>query len=348
LRKTAHKNRERTTNDTSFLETPGAGQPLEANVRALMEPRFAHDFAKVRIHADGEADTLARSQQAHAFAFGNDLYFRDGAYDPSSKKGMYTLAHELTHVVQQSGAVNGSNHAPSQPNDRSELEAATAARDVMMGGSVNVQAGSVGQAQVSRMDEDEEKRIEYVAAMASLPPTMDPPPASIDPLLEPINANPLNPSIPKPPGVPTGGMGTRVGPGYDPFLEQVELETELANAEARVAQEAIKVGTADTIPAAAAEEAAALGTAETIPAAAAGAETTAVAAGAESTALGTLGAGIGAIAAPLLAGLGTLLWSNKTAPRWMDEMNPLNGKPYTSEQEFQDVQREMKRRAAEQ
>jgi hypothetical protein len=144
--------------------------------------------------------------------------------------------------------------------------------------------------------------------------------------------------------VPTTGMGTRAGPGYDPFLKQVELETELANAEARVAQEALKVGTADTIPAAAAEEAAALGTAETIPAAAAGAETTAVAAGAESTALGGIGAGIGAVAAPLLAGLGTLLWSNKTAPRWMDEMNPLNGKPYASEQEFQDVQRELQRR----
>jgi Domain of unknown function (DUF4157) len=345
LKQRTHKNRERTTDHSSFLETPSIGQPLEANVRALMEPRFAHDFAKVRIHADAQADALARSHQAHAFAYGNDLYFRDGAYDPSSRQGMHTLAHELTHVVQQSGAINSNNRASSHPNDRSEIEAETAARDVMMGGSANVQMGSVGQTQVSRMDEEEAKRSELIAAaMSSLPPTMDPPPASIDPLLKPINANPFNPPIPKPPGVPTGGMGTRAGPGYDPFLKQVELETELANAEARVAQEALKVGTADTIPAAAAEEAAALGTAETIPAAAAGAETTAVAAGAESTALGGIGAGIGAVAAPLLAGLGTLLWSNKTAPRWMDEMNPLNGKPYASEQEFQDVQREMQRR----
>ncbi len=329
--------------DQLGFETPRGGQPLEADVRAVMEPRFAHDFSKVRVHADGQADALARSYQAHAFAFGDDLYFRDGAYDPTSHQGIHTLAHELTHVVQQSGAIEEGNRSSGR-HDRSEHEAGVAARDVMMGRGVNVQAGSVSQAQVARIDENEASGPEWMAAMASLPPTMDPPPVSMDPLLEPVNASPLNPPIPRPPGVPTGGMRTRAGPGYDPFLEQVELETELANAEARVAQEALQVGTADTIPAVAAEEAAALGTAETIPAAAAGAETTgAVVAGAESTALGGLGAGIGAIAAPLLAGLGTFLWSNKTAPRWMDEMNPVTGQPYTSELEFQQVQQELHR-----
>ena len=38
-----------------------------------------------------------------AFTVGSDVYFADGRYDPSSVPGRELLAHELTHVMQQSG-----------------------------------------------------------------------------------------------------------------------------------------------------------------------------------------------------------------------------------------------------
>jgi hypothetical protein len=81
----------------------GGGQALDKETRAFMEPRFVHDLREVRVHADGEADSLNRPQDAEAFTTGKDVYFRKGAYDPGSTEGKRLIAHELTHVVQQGG-----------------------------------------------------------------------------------------------------------------------------------------------------------------------------------------------------------------------------------------------------
>lgn len=81
----------------------GSGQPLPARVRGPFERAFGADFAKVRLHADVRADQLSRALQAQAFTTGQDIFFRRGEYDAGSTRGQYTLAHELTHVVQQRG-----------------------------------------------------------------------------------------------------------------------------------------------------------------------------------------------------------------------------------------------------
>src|SRR5215213_9005125 len=36
-----------------------SGQPLDAETRAFMEPRFGHDFSKVRVHTDALAEKSA-------------------------------------------------------------------------------------------------------------------------------------------------------------------------------------------------------------------------------------------------------------------------------------------------
>jgi hypothetical protein len=80
----------------------------------------------VRVHADGEADQVARSVQATAFTHGSDIYFSQGAYAPASASGQHLLAHELTHVVQQqSGASAGSGAGPTigRANDPAEEHA---------------------------------------------------------------------------------------------------------------------------------------------------------------------------------------------------------------------------------
>ncbi len=71
-----------------------------------MEQSFGADFSGVRIHADGEADQLSRALSARAFTTGQEIYFKQGEYQPDSQPGQMLLAHELTHVVQQTGQSN--------------------------------------------------------------------------------------------------------------------------------------------------------------------------------------------------------------------------------------------------
>jgi hypothetical protein len=82
----------------------GKGSPLPAKVLAEMNHSFHMDFSKVRIHHDAAAAKLCLELHAQAFAHGNDIYFNEGKYNPESAEGKLLLAHELTHVVQQSSA----------------------------------------------------------------------------------------------------------------------------------------------------------------------------------------------------------------------------------------------------
>ena len=81
----------------------GQGMPLPDSLRARMENGLNADFSGVRVHADAEAHQLNRSLQAQAFTHGRDIYMGEGKYNPGSSQGQHLLAHELTHVVQQSG-----------------------------------------------------------------------------------------------------------------------------------------------------------------------------------------------------------------------------------------------------
>lgn len=80
----------------------GGGQPLDPATRAFMEPRFGHDFSQVRVHTDTRAAESARAVNALAYTVGRDVVFGAGQYVPGSTRGERLLAHELTHVVQQS------------------------------------------------------------------------------------------------------------------------------------------------------------------------------------------------------------------------------------------------------
>jgi hypothetical protein len=82
----------------------GSGQSINEETRSFLEPRFGQDFSDVRIHTGAESDNLNNNLQAKAFTTGNDIFFRDGDYNPNSSDGRELLAHELTHVVQQGGS----------------------------------------------------------------------------------------------------------------------------------------------------------------------------------------------------------------------------------------------------
>ena len=81
----------------------GGGSPLPDASRAFFEPRFGADFGQVRVHTDASAAGTARSINAKAFTVGRSIAFGAGQFAPHSREGQHLLAHELTHVVQQSG-----------------------------------------------------------------------------------------------------------------------------------------------------------------------------------------------------------------------------------------------------
>lgn len=120
------------------------GHPLDDETREFMETRFGHDFSGVRVHTDARAAESARAVNAVAYTVGQDVVFDEGLYQPQTQVGRHLLAHELTHVVQQSGAPVQGELTVSQPHDKEELEAESMAKSVMqMGESVPSRAGNL-------------------------------------------------------------------------------------------------------------------------------------------------------------------------------------------------------------
>jgi hypothetical protein len=115
------------------LRSPG--QPLDAATRAFMEPRFGHDFSRVRVHADAKANESALAVNALAYTMGNSVVFGSGNHTLHTTEGRKLLAHELTHVIQQSPIQVGDMASPTTgAGEAAEREAAAVAEDVMSGG----------------------------------------------------------------------------------------------------------------------------------------------------------------------------------------------------------------------
>jgi len=91
------------TLESQIKGNQSSGQPLDAEVRSFMEPRFQHSFANVRVHTNRQAVQMNQELHAQAFTNGNHIYFNSGKYTPSSNSGKELLAHELTHTIQQTG-----------------------------------------------------------------------------------------------------------------------------------------------------------------------------------------------------------------------------------------------------
>ncbi|MDR3415533.1 MAG: DUF4157 domain-containing protein [Nevskia sp.] len=80
----------------------GPGGALEPQTRELMTQRFGRDFSQVRVHTGSAAARSARALGAEAYTVGRDIVFDQGRYDPADRRSLGLLAHELTHVTQQS------------------------------------------------------------------------------------------------------------------------------------------------------------------------------------------------------------------------------------------------------
>ena len=91
--------------ESRLLGQKGGGFSMPSVTLASMGQAFGRDFSDVRIHADTTSAELSKSIAAKAFTHGNDIFFNQGQYNPSSKEGRHLLAHELVHVSQNSGKI---------------------------------------------------------------------------------------------------------------------------------------------------------------------------------------------------------------------------------------------------
>lgn len=114
------------------LNSPG--QSLDPETRTFMESRFKQDFSQVRVHTDAKAAESAQALGALAYVVGRDIFFEHGQHDPKSLAGRWTLAHELTHVLQQSGrSILSGQNIRVGATERYEQQADAVATDLVNG-----------------------------------------------------------------------------------------------------------------------------------------------------------------------------------------------------------------------
>ena len=111
----------------------GQGQALDSAMAQRAGETMGADLSGVKVHTDSTADQLNRDVGARAFTTGNDIFFREGEYNPNTSSGQHLIAHELTHVVQQGAAAPTvqAKMTVNDPNDKYEAEADAVADKVM-------------------------------------------------------------------------------------------------------------------------------------------------------------------------------------------------------------------------
>jgi len=140
-----------------------------------VEPRFGHDFSKVRVHSGAAAKRSARDVSAQAYTVGHNIVFGAGRFEPGTHEGRRLLGHELTHVLQQSrsagnvpplqrdGPKPGSTAAKLE-TAKNELKAKYGLKDISEQGGVAWTESQLKRinAAFSRMSPEEQKRLQGV------------------------------------------------------------------------------------------------------------------------------------------------------------------------------------------
>jgi Domain of unknown function (DUF4157) len=113
------------TNGQANMEAPASvdrvlsspGRPLDPELQQDMGQRFGHDFSRVRVHTGVEAARSARDMSASAYTVGHNIVFDSGKYESDTNRGRRLVAHELTHVLQQSKPNGTMVQRAIQPED---------------------------------------------------------------------------------------------------------------------------------------------------------------------------------------------------------------------------------------
>jgi hypothetical protein len=143
----------------------GGGAPLGNDLRSEMEDRLGGDFGDVRVHRDATASESAKAVDANAYTVGNDVVFRSDRWAPDSEAGKHTIAHELTHVMQQragpvAGTETGDGIRLSDPADSFERAADQNADAAMNAPATAAQPSQAAAAPASTQRQGDEEEVE--------------------------------------------------------------------------------------------------------------------------------------------------------------------------------------------
>jgi len=111
--------------ESTINQKKGSGAALPDIFRAKVEQALGADFGGVRVHTDQEADTLSRSLSARAFTTGNDIFFKQGEYNPDSTAGQKLITHELAHTIQQGASSSFGQMKPLSDNLETQKQFST-------------------------------------------------------------------------------------------------------------------------------------------------------------------------------------------------------------------------------
>lgn len=120
-----------------------SGSALPGELRERFETSLGADLSGVRVHTGPESEGAAAAVSARAYTVGNDIHFGAGQYDPSSSEGLFLIAHEVAHTVQQAGSTPTRQNKleVSAPGDAAEIEADQAAAALVEGAPFSLSAG---------------------------------------------------------------------------------------------------------------------------------------------------------------------------------------------------------------
>lgn len=165
----------------------GGGQPLSQAERSFFEPRFGHDFSHVRVHTDERAAETARSLNARAYTSGRDIVFGSGENITGCFGGRKLLAHELTHVLQQSGAGETSTavHEIPEHSDRQAIALSSREETFPEGHDEAMTSDLAGEMQPSAAPGDLDDE-EPVPSGESAPPFKGPGEFAVQTILRPV------------------------------------------------------------------------------------------------------------------------------------------------------------------
>ncbi len=135
------------------LQSPG--QPLDSDTRSSLEPRFGHDFSKVRVHTDTKAAASAESVNASAFTVGQHIAFGQNRFHPHTLEGRRLLAHELTHTIQQEP---GCKPVASQSTEHFLEQDAERASTAFLRGNQSIKVAGSSALQLSLSPKDAESQ----------------------------------------------------------------------------------------------------------------------------------------------------------------------------------------------
>lgn len=141
-RKAIARNREPLATSPSLASLPEhvrttvrqQGTPLREDIRSKMQSRLNTDFSQIRVHADHRASASASILRSQGYAIGNHIVIGRHARQNGEHSEESLIAHELTHVAQQSRSTGRKGD-----NASLEQEARHASAEIMLGRSFAVQ-----------------------------------------------------------------------------------------------------------------------------------------------------------------------------------------------------------------